>query len=405
MWTRLGEISQVKGGKRLPKGHDYSETPTNYPYIRVTDFEKMNVNIEDLKFLKPETQQLIDKYTISKEDVYISIAGSIGKVGLIPDKLDGANLTENAAKITNLNGIDKKFLSHVLNFAPSQEQIKTLTISSNQPKLALFRIEQIQIPLPPLPEQRRIVTKLEELFTRLDAGVSALKKTQAQLKRYRQSVLKAACEGKLVPTEAELTRAEGRAYETAEVLLARILKERREKWNGKGKYKEPAAPDTSGLPEGWCWARWHQISEWVTYGFTRPMPHVEEGIPIVTAKHVIKSKIDYINTHKTTNEAFGNLTDKDKPKSGDILITKDGTIGRAAIVENSEPFCINQSVAVIWLRSCPIERRYLLAVIESPITQKSIYAKARGVAIKHLSITDFAKMPFLLPPSPSSAAS
>ena len=126
------------------------------------------------------------------------------------------------------------------------------------PSVRKSDVEQIPIPLPPLPEQRRIVTKIEELFTRLDAGVSELKKTQAQLKRYRQSVLKAACEGKLVPTEAELAKAEGRAYEPADVLLARILKERREKWNGKGKYKEPAAPDTSGLqalPEGWGWVK------------------------------------------------------------------------------------------------------------------------------------------------------
>lgn len=94
--------------------------------------------------------------------------------------------------------------------------------------------------LSPLSEQCRIVTKLEELFTRLDAGVSELKKMQAQLKRYRQSVLKAACEGKLVPNEAELAKAEERKYEPADVLLGRILKERREKWNGKGKYKEPA---------------------------------------------------------------------------------------------------------------------------------------------------------------------
>ena len=94
------------------------------------------------------------------------------------------------------------------------------------------------IPLPPLPEQRAIVSKIEQLFSDLDNGIENFKKAQAQLKLYRQSVLKAACEGKLVPTEAELARAEGRDYEAADVLLARILKERREKWNGKGKYKE-----------------------------------------------------------------------------------------------------------------------------------------------------------------------
>jgi type I restriction enzyme S subunit len=143
VWTRFGEISRVMGGKRLPKGHVYSETPTNYPYIRVTDFENMNVNMENLLFLKPETQKIIQRYVISKEDIYISIAGSIGKVGLIPEKLDGANLTENAAKITSIKGVEKKFLCHYLNSTFSQQQISRLTISSNQPKLALFRIEQI----------------------------------------------------------------------------------------------------------------------------------------------------------------------------------------------------------------------------------------------------------------------
>ena len=137
-WARVGVIGRVMGGKRLPKGHVYSETPTNYPYIRVTDFENMTVNMNNLLFLKPETQKLICRYTISKEDIYISIAGSIGKVGVVPDQLDCANLTENAAKITGLNNIDKKFLSYSLNSTFSQEQISRLTISSNQPKLALF---------------------------------------------------------------------------------------------------------------------------------------------------------------------------------------------------------------------------------------------------------------------------
>src|SRR3972149_7510756 len=80
VWTRVGEICHVMGGKRLPKGHMYSETPTNFPYIRVTDFENITVNMKGLLFLRPETQKLISKYTVSKEDLYISIAGSIGKV-------------------------------------------------------------------------------------------------------------------------------------------------------------------------------------------------------------------------------------------------------------------------------------------------------------------------------------
>jgi type I restriction enzyme S subunit len=159
----------------------------------------------------------------------------------------------------------------------------------NKPKLL-----DIPIPLPPLPEQRRIVTKLEELFTRLDAGVSALKKTQAQLKRYHQSVLKAAFEGKLVSTEAELARAEGRTYEPADVLLARILKERREKLSKNAKYKEPAAPDTSGLPalpEGWCWTNVGMISEKIQYGTSEKAEEDNSGIPVLWMGNIQDGKL------------------------------------------------------------------------------------------------------------------
>ncbi len=134
--------------------------------------------------------------------------------------------------------------------------------------------------LAPHPEQRRIVTEIEKQFTRLDAGVAALERAQANLKRYRASVLKAACEGRVVPTEAELARAEGRDYEPADRLLTRILKDRHTKWEAdqlanmqvqgkvpkddkwKGKYQEPVGPDAASLPElpeGWGWASLIQL--------------------------------------------------------------------------------------------------------------------------------------------------
>ncbi len=119
---------------------------------------------------------------------------------------------------------------------------------------------RLPLPLAPLPSKRRIVAEIETQFTRLDAAVAALKRVQARLRRYKASVLKAACEGRLVPTEAELARAEGREYEPAAVLLQRILSQRRAKWEAEhpGKrYQEPEPPDTSELPElpeGWVWA-------------------------------------------------------------------------------------------------------------------------------------------------------
>jgi type I restriction enzyme S subunit len=119
--------------------------------------------------------------------------------------------------------------------------------------------------LPPfsLSSQQRIVAEIEKQFTRLDAGVAALRRVQANLKRYRAAVLKAACEGKLVPTEAELAKKRKTKYETGEQLLARIFTERRQNWQGRGKYKEPTVPDTaelSSLPDGWTWATIEELA-------------------------------------------------------------------------------------------------------------------------------------------------
>ena len=132
----------------------------------------------------------------------------------------------------------------------------------------------------PTPEQHRIVSAIESYITRLDDATATLERVQRNLKRYRASVLKAAVEGRIVPTEAELARAEGRDYEHASVLLDRILVERRRRWEEaelakmtakgkvpkndkwKAKYKEPVAPDTSDLPElpeGWCWVSIDQV--------------------------------------------------------------------------------------------------------------------------------------------------
>ena len=161
--VKLGELVKVKGGKRLPKGSGYSESKTAYPYIRVTDFKNNSVRNSGLVYIEKEIQEKIARYTISCDDVYISIAGTIGIVGIIPEHLDGANLTENAAKlvINNKGQLDKNYLVRFLSTA-GQTQIHERKKTTSQPKLALFRIEEVEIPLPPLDEQKRIAAILDK---------------------------------------------------------------------------------------------------------------------------------------------------------------------------------------------------------------------------------------------------
>ena len=166
-WVRLGEITSIKGGKRIPVGKKLTTVNTGYKYIRVADMKNGTVIDTDIHYIDEEIYKKISAYTISKNDVYITCAGTIGRIGIVPDFFDGANLTENADKII-LYFINKLWLCYALNSEAIQNQIRNVTTKVGQPKLAIKRIENMIIPLPPLAEQKRIVEKLDKLLADIE---------------------------------------------------------------------------------------------------------------------------------------------------------------------------------------------------------------------------------------------
>ena len=167
-WCRVRSIADVKGGKRLPKGCNFSDTSTNHAYIRVTDMKNHTVNTTNLRYISDEVYEQIKSYIISKNDLYITIAGTIGTVGEIPDELDNMNLTENAAKICNIK-ISKKYLCYILSSQFVQVQFQEKTHQVAMPKLALERILTTIIPIPPYKEQLLIAKKIEDILHRMNA--------------------------------------------------------------------------------------------------------------------------------------------------------------------------------------------------------------------------------------------
>ena len=162
-WCRLGTIAAVLGGKRIPAGRKLTEYNTGHVYIRVSDMTDGGVSTDRLLYVPEDIYPSISKYIINKADVFITVAGTIGRVGKIPDELDGANMTENADRLV-LAGVNQDWLIKVLQSGMIQEQIAQATTQVGQPKLAIARIERFLIPLPPLAEQHRIVQRIEELL-------------------------------------------------------------------------------------------------------------------------------------------------------------------------------------------------------------------------------------------------
>jgi|SRR5882724_1945502 len=310
----------------------------------------------------------------------------------------------------------KKLLSYAI---PGYlKAINDATSSITVKHLSSRTVEEIPLPLPPRSEQDRIVAEIEKQFTRLDAAVLALKRVQANLKRYRASVLKAACEGRLVPTEAELARQEGRAYEPASELLKRILAERRAKWEAdqlqkmiavgkppkndqwKQKYKEPeppAAVDVPELPEGWLWT---SIGEAFTVhiGATprRNKPEYWGGyIAWVSSGEVAFCHI--AETRETITEKGLNNTSTEIHPPGTVLLGMIGegkTRGQVAILDIAA--CNNQNSAAIRV-SADLSTDYLYCYLQGE------YERTRRLSSGNnqpaLNKTRVERMIFPLPPA------
>ena len=177
--TTIGELAQVKGGKRLPAGTSLQDAPTPHPYLLVTDMYNGGVYESDLKFVPIAAAPAISAYRIGADDIFISVAGSLGIVGRVPASLDGANLTENADRLTNIK-CDVDYLMYYLLSEPIQNEIDSIRTVGAQPKLALGRIKSFEVKLPASrTDQARISGALRGIDELIHALVGLIGKKQA----------------------------------------------------------------------------------------------------------------------------------------------------------------------------------------------------------------------------------
>ena len=294
--TTLGDVCHKPQYGWTTKAVD---KPSDMRLLRTTDISKGPIDWPSVPYCA-ENPPDKEKYKLQSGDIVISRAGSVGLSALIencPDSVFASYLI----RFRVLEHLDRRFVLWSLKSPGYWKQISQESAGIALQNVNAKKLATLELPLPPLPEQRHIVAEIEKHFTRLDASVAALKRVQANLKRYRASVLKSACEGKLVPTEAELAQSEGRDYEPSDRLLERILSERRAQWESqekrRGKYKEPVAPDTSNLPElpeGWSYVQIHQILSLNRPGLkTGPFgsllkkhEHKKDGVPVLGIENI-----------------------------------------------------------------------------------------------------------------------
>ena len=234
VWCRLEELCCIKGGKRIPRGFTFSKSKTKHVYLRVTDMKECSIMLTDLKYIDDDVFEQIKNYTIDSNDLYLTIAGTIGSVGIIPKEVSGMNLTENAAKLTNISCV-KEYLLYALLSSTAQEHFTSKFHQVAQPKLSIETASTTPIALPPINEQIRIVSEIERTLKLIDGINNNKNELQTAIKQAKRKILDLAIHGKLVPQDPN--------DEPATELLKRI--------NPKAEITCDN-PQYGKLPKGWC---------------------------------------------------------------------------------------------------------------------------------------------------------
>ena len=332
--------------------------------VRVLTTKNLYGDYEKVRWITWEKFEALRRSEVKPNDILMAKIGSCGKTGVYPPNMPPAIIPANLMKITVHPEVNRKYVYYYYDSLQFQKHLRKITKATAMPAFGVTNFKRLPFPLAPLEQQKRIVAKIEELFSHIDAGIEALNKAKQLLKQYRQSALKAAVTGELTKEWREQNKSK---LEPASQLLERILQERRQKWEEqqlaqfkakgkipkndkwKEKYKEPedvVMNDLPDLPKEWVWGRLDSIA-FVGTGMsvsksrkaTDPIDVAYLRVANVQRGYLV---LDEIKTMPIEKSKLADL----QLKEWDVLYNEGGDIdklGRGWIWENQVQPCITQN--------------------------------------------------------------
>lgn len=327
--VKLGEVCLLKNGFAF-KSNEYKTE--GIPIVRISDINDSVVSTDNAVRIEPDAEY--EKYVVHKDEILVAMSGATtGKFGIFKGTTKVyQNQRVGKFYISEKNLLDNSFLYYLLHSL--KRKILEDAYGGAQPNISSGKIQNLEIPLPPLPEQHRIVSKIEELFTELDKGIETLKTTQQQLKVYRQAVLKWAFEGRL-------------NYD---------LSDSCDKHDGKPDnqknqiHQKNHSTDNGELPEGWEIKTLGEIGNWKGGGTpskSNPLYWNKGTIPWVSPKDM-KSRIIRNTEDKITVEAISNSSAKIIPKWSILFVVRSGILRRTfPVALNEHEVTVNQDIQAL----------------------------------------------------------
>ncbi len=395
-WANLGDLVDdskqdlVDGpfGSNLKSCEYQSE---GVPVLKIQNIKNNRFVDKNIDFISKEKADSLIRHSFKSEDLIITKLGNpLGACCKVPNKYTFGIIVADLMRLRpSKQKVIADYLLHAINSEITQKQFKSITKGTTRPRVNLTIVREIKIPLPPLPEQPRIVAKIEELFSELDKGVEALKTAQQQLKVYRQAVLKWAFEGKLT----EEWRKQQKHLPTASQLLEQIKDEWEKLTKANGKRLKPIARITETelaglpiLPSGWAWVRLGEITYSVKDGPHYSPPYQDKGIPFISGGNIRPEGVDFTNIKYISSELNRELNKRCKPEVGDILYTKGGTTGIARVNTYNFEFNVWVHVAVLKILNSTVPY-YIQNALNSHHCYKQSQQYTHGVGNQDLGLT------------------
>ena len=348
--------------RALTDGQIESSGPSGdgiFTYVDISSIDNHWKCIVEPKILPVTEAPSRAKQRLRRDDTVVSMTRpNLNAVAFIRPEFDGS-IGSTGLQVLRPLQINPGWLYYLVQTTTFVEQMSSLVQGALYPAVRPKDILDYEMPLAPRSEQDRIVAEIEKHFTRLDAATVSLQQVRAKLDRYRTSILKAACEGRLVPTEADLARVQQRGYEPADQLLERILAERRDKWEReqlqkmrdrgeepkndkwKTRYAEPSGPEgnqVKGLPQGWAWASVEQLSDSISGLVTGPFgtqiskeDHLSDGVPVVGIPNIREDGFEPGNWFHVSLSKADQLR-RYGLRAGDVVVSRSGTVGGACVI-------------------------------------------------------------------------
>jgi type I restriction enzyme S subunit len=403
--AELGDVLTFIGSGITPKGGKSVYQNHGIRFLRSQNVHPGELRLDDVAFVSPELHKKMLRTHVQDGDVLLNITGaSIGRCAIIPYGFGPANVNQHVCILRLPDSILPSYLSWYLNSPDGQAWIMGTQSGVTRQGLNYGQIREMVFPIAPLLEQKRIVAEIEKQFTRLDQAVASLRRLQGGLARYKASVLKAACNGRLVPQNPN--------DEPAANLLARILAERRAQWqaaNPGKKYKEPAGVDTAvlpDLPEGWVWATVDQLASHELNSITdgpfgsklKTAHYTETGPRVIRLQNIGDGEFIDESAH-ISKEHYAFLK-KHRVFAGDIVIAGLGvSLPRSCIIPNHVgPAIVKADCIRVKPHSKLVQAAYLNVALNSEPLKRFAVNIVHGIGRPRLNQQEIKSLPVPLPP-------